>query len=63
MASEVIHSDIPTPLNMKSFRRPKRSMVKKATKDERNFHVKQAPDNMRAVWLSSPRPVSKMVVL
>lgn len=47
----VMQSDMPAPLNMKSLRRPKRSIVKKATKAERNFQVKQAPERIRAVSL------------
>jgi hypothetical protein len=62
IASAIMHMDIPNPLKMKSLRRPKRSMVKKATKELRNFQVKQPPERIRAVWWSKPRPCSKMVV-
>jgi hypothetical protein len=62
-ASASMQVDIPAPLTMKSFRRPKRSIVKKATKEEHNFHVSMPPDRIRDVWLSSPRPCWKMTVL
>ena len=52
---------IPAPLNMKSLRRPKRSIVKNATKQERNFHVRAPPDRMREVSESRPRPCWKMI--
>jgi hypothetical protein len=52
---------IPAPLNMKSLRRPKRSMVKKATKHEKNFQVRAPPERMREVSASSPRPCWKMI--
>jgi hypothetical protein len=52
---------MPAPLNMKSLRRPKRSMVKKATKHERNFQVSAPPERMREVSLSRPRPCWKMI--
>jgi hypothetical protein len=52
---------IPTPLNMKSLRRPNRSMVKKATKQERNFQVSAPPERMREISLSRPRPCWKMI--
>jgi hypothetical protein len=52
---------IPAPLNMKSLRRPKRSIVKKATKQERNFQVSAPPERMRDISLSRPRPCWKMI--
>lgn len=52
---------MPTPLNMNSLRRPKRSMVKKATKQERNFQVSAPPERMRDVSLFMPRPCWKMI--
>ena len=60
-ASASIHDAMPMPLNMKSLRRPKRSMVKKATKQERNFQVRAPPDRMREVSESRPRPCWKMI--
>lgn len=61
MASANIQEAMPAPLNMKSLRRPKRSMVKKATKQERNFQVNAPPDRMREVSLLRPRPCWKMI--
>jgi hypothetical protein len=52
---------MPTPLNMKSLRRPNRSMVKKATKQERNFQVRAPPERMREISLSRPRPSWKII--
>jgi hypothetical protein len=52
---------MPAPLNMKSLRRPKRSMVKKATKQERNFQVSAPPERMREVSESRPRPCWKII--
>jgi hypothetical protein len=52
---------IPAPLNMKSLRRPKRSIVKKATKQERNFQVSAPPERIRDISLSRPRPCWKMI--
>ena len=52
---------MPAPLNMKSLRRPNRSMVKKATKHERNFQVKAPPERMRDVSELRPRPCWKMI--
>jgi hypothetical protein len=52
---------MPTPLNMKSLRRPNRSMVKKATKQERNFQVSAPPERMRDISLSRPRPCWKII--
>ena len=60
-ASANMQDAMPAPLNMKSLRRPKRSMVKKATKHERNFHVSAPPERMREVSLSRPRPCWKMI--
>ena len=61
MARANMHEAIPTPENMKSLRRPKRSIVKKATKQERNFQVRAPPDRMREVSESRPRPCWKMI--
>jgi hypothetical protein len=47
-ASANMQLDMPKPEKMKSARRPKRSMVKKATKQDRNFQVRQAPVRTRA---------------
>jgi hypothetical protein len=55
-ASANMHDAIPAPLNMKSFRRPNRSIVKKATKQDKNFQVRQPPERMRDISLSRPRP-------
>ena len=45
-----------------TLRRPSLSIVKYATKLAMNFHVRTAPERMRAVWLGSLRPsVKKMV--
>lgn len=60
-ASASMQDAIPAPLNMKSFRRPKRSMVKKATKQERNFQVNAPPLRIRDVSLFIPRPCWKMI--
>lgn len=62
-ASASMHMDIPVPLTINSFRRPKRSMVKKAANDEHSFQVSIPPDRIRDVWLSNPRPCWKMTVL
>lgn len=51
-----MHEAMPAPLNMKSLRRPKRSMVKKATKQERNFQVSAPPERMREISAERPRP-------
>lgn len=61
-AKPVMHADMPTPLNMKTALRPNRSIVKKATKQLRNFHVKQPPERMRDVSGPSERPCWKMTV-
>ena len=58
-----MHDAIPAPLNMKSARRPNRSMVKKATKQERNFQVSAPPERMREVSASRPRPCWNMIYL
>jgi hypothetical protein len=47
-ASANMQLDMPKPEKRKSARRPKRSMVKKATKQDKNFQVKQAPVRTRA---------------
>jgi hypothetical protein len=60
-ASASMHAAMPQPLNMKSLRRPNRSMVKNATKHERNFHVSAPPDRMREISELSPRPCWKMI--
>lgn len=60
-ASASMQDAMPAPLNMNSFRRPKRSMVKKATKHERNFQVSAPPLRMRDVSASIPRPCWKMI--
>jgi hypothetical protein len=60
-AKASMHIAMPNPLNMKSFLRPKRSIVKKATKHERNFQVNVPPDRIRDVSLSSPNPCWKMI--
>jgi hypothetical protein len=52
---------MPAPLNMKSFRRPNRSMVKKATKQLRNFQVRAPPERIREVSASRPRPCWKII--
>jgi hypothetical protein len=52
---------MPQPLNMKSLRRPNRSMVKKATKHERNFQVSAPPERMRLISELRPRPCWKMI--
>ena len=53
---------IPAPLNMKSLRRPKRSIVKKATKQDKNFQVKQAPVRTRESSGLIPRLSWKRIV-
>jgi hypothetical protein len=60
-ANANMHKAIPAPLNMKSLRRPKRSIVKKATKQERNFQVNAPPLRAREVSLSMPRPCWKII--
>jgi hypothetical protein len=57
-----MHEAIPAPENMNSLRRPKRSMVKKATKQDKNFQVSAPPERMREVSPSRPRPCWKMMV-
>lgn len=47
MASDIMQLAMPKPETMNKMRRPKRSMVKKATKQDRNFHVRQAPVRTR----------------
>lgn len=47
IASDIMQLAMPKPEKMKSARRPKRSMVKKATKQDKNFQVKQAPVRTR----------------
>lgn len=54
IASAIMQHPMPKPENMKSARRPKRSMVKKATNDERNFHVKVPP--VKILDSSAERP-------
>ena len=54
--------DMPKPEKMKSARRPKRSIVKKATKQDKNFQVSAPPERMREVSASRPRPCWKMMV-
>jgi hypothetical protein len=61
MASASMQDAIPQPLNMKSLRRPNRSMVKKATKQERNFQVRAPPERTREISASRPRPCWKMI--
>lgn len=61
-ARPIMQQDMPAPLNMKTARRPNLSMVKKATKQDKNFQVRQPPDRMRAVSASRPRPCWKMTV-
>lgn len=63
MARASMQDAMPAPLNMKSLRRPKRSIVKKATKHERNFQVRAPPERMREVSLLRPRPCWKMICL
>jgi hypothetical protein len=46
---------------MKSLRRPNRSIVKKATKQERNFQVSAPPERIREISLLRPRPCWKMI--
>jgi hypothetical protein len=54
--------DMPKPEKMKSARRPKRSIVKKATKQDKNFQVKQAPVRTRASSGLIPRLSWKRMV-
>lgn len=49
MHRDIMQRAMPVPETMNNMRRPKRSTVKKATKHDRNFHVKVPPDSMRAV--------------
>jgi hypothetical protein len=60
-ASASMQDAMPQPENMKSLRRPKRSMVKKATKQERNFQVRAPPERTREISASRPRPCWKMI--
>lgn len=47
IARAAMQLDMPKPEKMNRARRPNRSMVKKATKQDKNFQVKQAPVRTR----------------
>ena len=61
IARASIQHAMPVALNIKSLRRPKRSIVKKATKQAKNFHVSAPPDIIRDVSALIPRPCWKII--
>lgn len=58
--SASIQLPIPKPENMKSARRPKRSMVKNATNEETNFQVRVPPVKILETSAERPRFCWKM---
>lgn len=62
MASAIMQAHIPAPEIMKTARRPRRSMVKKAMKEDRNFQVSAPPVRARAFSEDMPRLDWKMMV-
>src|SRR5699024_4054578 len=62
MAMHIMHSVIPAPLNRNSFRRPNRSMVKKATNEAANFHVNMPAASTRERSAVKPKLSWKIVV-
>lgn len=62
IARATMHDDMPTPLIMKTARRPKRSIQMNPRKDEMNFQVSVPPDRMRDISVPSSRLSWKRMV-
>lgn len=62
MAMQVIHIVIPMPQIRKRIRRPKRSIVNREMKEERNFHVMAQAAKIRVIESDSFRFCWKSVV-